>query len=180
MVEKTNNPAMENKKINSLWMLDVLRGFSALLIVLYHYTTQYEKSIGHVEMYGVSIPWGCHAVYMFFMLSGFLIVYTYKENFNIVSFMKKRCIRLYPMFWVCMVVTTIYMIFIFPERVPSVKQFLFNITMFPTLFGTEAIDGVYWTMPKELIFYIVFSVIALWGGDKRETKHHMVVAMYEY
>lgn len=57
MVEKTNNPAMENKKINSLWMLDVLRGFSALLIVLYHYTTQYEKSIGHVEMYGVSIPW---------------------------------------------------------------------------------------------------------------------------
>ena len=86
MVEKTNNPAMENKKINSLWMLDVLRGFSALLIVLYHYTTQYEKSIGHVEMYGVSIPWGCHAVYMFFMLSGFLIVYTYKENFNIVSF----------------------------------------------------------------------------------------------
>ena len=166
MVERTNNPAMENKKINSLWMLDVLRGFSALLIVLYHYTTQYEKSIGHVEMYGVSIPWGCHAVYMFFMLSGFLIVYTYKENFNIVSFMKKRCIRLYPMFWVCMVVTTIYMIFIFPERVPSVKQFLFNITMFPTLFGTEAIDGVYWTMPKELIFYIVFSVIALWGGIK--------------
>lgn len=98
------------------------------------------------------------------MLSGFLIVYTYKENFNMVSFLKKRCVRLYPMFWVCMVVTTIYMAFIFPERVPSVRQFLLNITMFPTLFGSTAIDGVYWTMPKELIFYIIFAIIAC-GGD---------------
>ena len=43
MVEKTNKPAME-KRINSLWLLDVFRGLSALLIVLYHYTTQYDKS----------------------------------------------------------------------------------------------------------------------------------------
>ena len=169
MVEKTNKPAME-KRINSLWLLDVFRGLSALLIVLYHYTTQYDKSIGHLAKYNFSFPWGCHAVYAFFMLSGFLIVYTYKENFNMVSFLKKRCVRLYPMFWVCMVVTTIYMAFIFPERVPSVRQFLLNITMFPTLFGSTAIDGVYWTMPKELIFYIIFAIIACGGGLKGKQK----------
>ena len=169
MVEKANNPVME-KKINSLWLLDVFRGFSALLIVLYHYTTQYDKSIGHLEKYNFSFPWGCYAVYSFFMLSGFLTVYTYKNNFNIVVFIRKRCIRLYPMFWVCMIVTTIYMVFIFPERVPSVKQFFLNITMFPALFGVEAIDGVYWTMPKELIFYIIFAIIAFWGGIKGKEK----------
>lgn len=47
MVEKTTNPDVE-KKINSLWLLDIFRGISALLIVLYHYTTQYDKSIGHL------------------------------------------------------------------------------------------------------------------------------------
>ena len=69
-----------------------------------------------------------------------------------VSFLKKRCVRLYPMFWVCMVVTTIYMAFIFPERVPSVRQFLLNITMFPTLFGSKA---------KWLWLCIVIEVICL-------------------
>ena len=170
MVEKKNNRVM-GKKVNSLWLLDVFRGVSALLIVLYHYTTQYDKSIGHIGNYALTFPWGCYAVYAFFMLSGFLIVYTYKDTFNIVSFLKKRFLRLYPMFWICMLVTTIYMSFIFPERMPTVKQFLFNLTMFPTLFVSTAIDGVYWTMPKEIIFYIIFAIIAVMGGqEKKKTK----------
>lgn len=170
MVEKKNNRVM-GKKVNSLWLLDVFRGVSALLIVLYHYTTQYDKSIGHIGNYALTFPWGCYAVYAFFMLSGFLIVYTYKDTFNIVSFLKKRFLRLYPMFWICMLVTTIYMSFIFPERMPTVKQFLFNLTMFPTLFGSTAIDGVYWTMPKEIIFYIIFAIIAVMGGKKRRKQN---------
>lgn len=63
-------------KKENLWLLNVLRGISALLIVLYHYTVQYEKSIGHLLPYAVTIPWGCYAVNTFFMLSGFLTVYT--------------------------------------------------------------------------------------------------------
>lgn len=177
MVEKTNNQVME-KKIDSLWLLDVFRGISALFIVLYHYTTQYDKSIGHIDDYNLTLPWGCYAVYAFFMLSGFLIVYTYKDEFNIVSFLKKRFLRLYPMFWICMIVTTIYMALIFPERMPTVKQFLFNITMFPTLFGSTAIDGVYWTMPKELIFYVIFAIIAVIGGGARKEENKMVVGMH--
>lgn len=173
MVEEKTNQVV-GKKINSLWLLDVFRGISALLIVLYHYTTQYDKSIGHLGNYNLSFPWGCNAVYAFFLLSGFLIVYTYKGRFNIVSFLKKRFFRLYPMFWICMSITTIYMLLIFPERVPTVKQFLFNLTMFPTLFGTTAIDGVYWTMPKELIFYIIFAIVAVifLGGHKKRRKQN--------
>ena len=76
-----------------------------------------------------------------------------------------------------MLVTTIYMSFIFPERMPTVKQFLFNLTMFPTLFGSTAIDGVYWTMPKEIIFYIIFAIIAVMGGARKE-ENKMVMAMF--
>lgn len=172
MVEKANNKVI-GKKVNSLWLLDVFRGLSALLIVLYHYTTQYDNSIGHIGNYNLAFSWGCHAVYAFFMLSGFLIVYTCKDKIDFVSFLKKRFLRLYPMYWVCMIVTTIYMAFIFPERMPTLKQFLFNITMFPTLFGSKAIDGVYWTMPKELIFYVIFAVIAAFfteGGTRKKTR----------
>lgn len=156
--EKTVNIGNTN-----LWLLNVLRGVSALLIVLYHYTVQYDKSIGHVVPYTITVPWGCYAVYTFFMLSGFLTVYTYKENTTASGFLKKRFLRLYPMYWICMVVTTLYMIVIMPERMPSLKQFLVNLTMMPSLFGIDAIDGVYWTLIKELFFYIGFAIILRLG-----------------
>lgn len=147
----------------NLWLLNVLRGVSALLIVLYHYTVQYDKSIGHVVPYTFTVPWGCYAVYTFFMLSGFLTVYACKENTTASGFIKKRIFRLYPMFWICMVVTTLYMFLIIPERLPSLKQFLVNLTMMPSLLGFDAIDGVYWTLVKELFFYIGFALILRLG-----------------
>lgn len=157
-----------NTKKETLWLLNVMRGVSALLIVFYHYTTQYDNSIGHLVKYSVTVPWGCYAVYTFFMLSGFLTVYSCKEDTNAVGFMKKRFFRLYPMFWICMTVTSLYMLVIMPERVPSLKQFLLNLTMMPSLLGVKAVDGVYWTLAKELFFYLGFAVILQLGFFKKD------------
>ena len=83
--------AVNRKSANreTLWLLNVIRGVSALMIMFYHYTTQYDNSIGHLVRYSVTVPWGCYAVYTFFMLSGFLTVYSCKEDANAVSFLKK-------------------------------------------------------------------------------------------
>ena len=152
----------------TLWLLNVMRGVAALLIVFYHYTTQYNNSIGHLVRYSVTVPWGCYAVYTFFMLSGFLTVYSCKEDANAGSFLKKRFFRLYPMFWICMTVTALYMFVIMPERAPSLKQFLLNLTMTPSLFGVEAVDGVYWTLAKELFFYFGFAAVLQLGFFKKD------------
>lgn len=157
-LQSSSKKEVSTSKTN-LWLLNVLRGVSALLIVLYHYTVQYDKSIGHIVPYTFTVPQGCYAVYTFFMLSGFLTVYTCKENETAVHFVKKRFLRLYPMFWICMAVTTLYMFILMPERIPSIKQFLVNMTMVPSLFGVSAVDGVYWTLVKELFFYIGFAII---------------------
>lgn len=158
-------------KKENLWLLNVLRGISALLIVLYHYTVQYEKSIGHLVPYTVTIPWGCYAVNTFFMLSGFLTVYTCagRGRHSAVSFLKRRFLRLYPMFWVSMTVTTVYMLALMPERARSVRDFILNLTMIPSFFGAEAVDGVYWTLAKELMFYFGFSVVILRGSVQKNT-----------
>lgn len=65
MVEEANNKVI-GKKVNSLWLLDIFRGISALLIVLYHYTTQYDKSIGHIGNYNLVFPWGVSCGLCFF------------------------------------------------------------------------------------------------------------------
>lgn len=156
-----------NEKRNSLWLLNVLRGISAVLIMLYHYTVQYGKSIGNIYPYPVTVTWGCYAVYTFFILSGYLTIYSYKENTTAKGFLKKRFFRLYPMFWICMCITTVYMFFLMPERVPSIKQFIVNLTMIPSLFGVSAVDGVYWTLIKEIMFYIGFAFVIKIGVVKK-------------
>lgn len=52
--------------------LDYLRAVSMILIVLYHYTTRYQESIGHVAVWPFNVPWGCFAVNTFFVLTGYL------------------------------------------------------------------------------------------------------------
>lgn len=52
--------------------LDWLRAVSMILVVLYHYTTRYQESIGHVDVWPVAVPWGCYAVNTFFILTGYL------------------------------------------------------------------------------------------------------------
>lgn len=160
----TGDKIKTDLRTEKLWLLDVIRGFSALLIVLYHYTTQYDISIGHIVPYALTVPWGCHAVYTFFLLSGFLTLYSYNEKNTALVYLKKRFLRLYPMFWVCMIVTTVYMFFLLPDRVPLLKQFIFNITMVPSFFGFNAVDGVYWTLAKELMFYFGFAAVILFTG----------------
>lgn len=68
-----------------------------------------------------------------------------------------------------MSVTTVYMFLIMPERLPSLKQFFVNITMMPSLFKVEAVDGVYWTLIKEIMFYLGFAlVIKITGGNSKK------------
>ena len=56
------------------------------------------------------------------------------------------------------------MFFLLPDRVPLLKQFIFNITMVPSFFGFNAVDGVYWTLAKELMFYFGFAAVILFTG----------------
>mgnify|MGYP005799377079 FL=1 len=171
--KKVTNMDIEEVTVNqsksqhvTLWLLNVIRGISAILIVLYHYTTQYEASIGHIQPYSLTVPWGCYAVYTFFALSGFLTLYSYRSNLTAAVFLKKRFVRLYPTFWICVIVTSVYMMILMPERVKTVKEIIINLTMIPSIFHTSAVDGVYWTLVPELIFYIMFAVLIKTGWIK--------------
>lgn len=48
-----------------------------------------------------------------------------------------------------------------PERLRSVKDIVLNFTMFPGLLGAQSVDGVYWTLQVEMIFYLLLSAISI-------------------
>ena len=143
--------------------LDVLRGFCALLIILYHYTARYNDVIYTTEElktnWLISVPWGSMAVVTFFMLSGFLSN-VYDDNPPAIRhYVKKRVIRLYPAFLVSMIITALVTFFFYNEAFVGFKDILCNLTMLPSFLGAKPVDGVYWTLQYEIVFYAITACL---------------------
>lgn len=162
----------ECKRERHIYELDYIRAISAIFIVLYHYTTQYDTSIGHLSAWPIAFPWGCWAVNTFFLLTGYLTVRNFKEGGF--TFALKRFARLWPAFAVCVVITSVCMALLMPERLRSASDILLNLTMFPGYLGAEAVDGVYWTLPLEIIFYFWIMVFMI-GKRKRQAENLLLV-----
>ncbi len=140
--------------------LDYIRGISAIFIMLYHYTTRYmDAEASHKGLW-----WGCWAVAAFFMLSGFLTDITVNENTSAATFMKKRVIRLYPVYWVGIAATSVVTLCYSRESFIGIKDTLINCTMFQGfLKGIRNVDGAYWTLRYELMFYIIIALLLFIG-----------------
>jgi peptidoglycan/LPS O-acetylase OafA/YrhL len=75
-------------------VLDVFRALAALLVLLSHLDT-------------VHFHFGKWGVEFFFTISGFVIFKTLENSKNSTEFLVKRFFRLYPTYWVCLILTTL-------------------------------------------------------------------------
>lgn len=167
MYSSSQNFSFQPDKHHYKW-IDVIRATSALLIVLFHYTYRYDNNpyivLSESQVnYPIQVSWGYGAVITFFMLSGFLISHNFiNTNKNPINFATKRVVRLYPTFWICVILTTIVIIFVFPEIKINPIIFIANLTMVPVDFHQPYIDGAYWTMGYEIKFTIFLLFILLY------------------
>ena len=139
--------------------LDSLRGIAIILVILFHYTTRYSISFEAVETISlINFKYGGSGVSLFFMISGFVIYLSILKVKNAKSFFLKRFVRLYPTFWICMLITFIVMnLSPISKYHRTIPDLLVNITMVPQIFGFDRIDGVYWSLLPELMFYIMIG-----------------------
>lgn len=140
--------------------LDIIRGLSAILIILFHYTFAYNERPSSTGLYqtdwGWSVWWGYAAVATFFMLSGFLTGPSLVNRKTTPGrFIKKKFLRFYPAYWVAMTVTTIVLVCFYREEAVSLTQYAANLTMVSQLFRVPFVDGVYWSMQCELVFCLI-------------------------
>ncbi len=140
--------------------LNYIRGIGAILIMLYHYTTRYFDSLYNMgaESNHVGVWWGCWAVSVFFILSGFLTVANVNDTLTPKKFAVKRVTRLYPSYWVAIILTTIVTYALnFPFKTDLVST-IFNFTMLQGFVGIPSVDGAYWTLRCELWFYVIITL----------------------
>ncbi|MEO7493614.1 MAG: acyltransferase [Massilia sp.] len=134
--------------------IDSLRGIAAMLVVLFHYTTRYDELFHHTAAPFASVPWGHLGVNLFFMISGFVIFMTLEKTRHSMDFVVSRFSRLYPAFWAAVILTFLLTHLLgLPGKLVDGHTALLNLTMLHSFLNVPNVDGVYWTLEVELIFY---------------------------
>jgi exopolysaccharide production protein ExoZ len=146
------------------------RAFAALLVVLYHnalYIFALDKYWGYDPSYHL-FNFGHAGVEFFFVLSGFIILHIHWNDLNqpsqFFSFIKKRFIRIYPIYWlVLMMVVPVYFLvpsFGFPYHRDPVN-ILSSIVLIYANDSLRSEVAVAWTLYHEILFYFVFALAIL-------------------
>ncbi len=143
--------------------LDAFRGIAALWVVLYHFLARYLQlyadprnlddvtlAVGDVfAAIGGLLP-----VFLFFMISGFVITWTLERSTSWGDFFVSRFSRLYPAYWAAVALTLAAMYFIpLPGESVTAARALANATMAQDFLGSNALDGSWWSLDVELLFY---------------------------
>lgn len=155
-----------------------MRGIAALLVVWQH-TTEYllqATASNHLDSIArpiiQTIDPGRVGVICFFLISGFIIPSSLKHRHEnaLREFAIKRFFRLYPAYWLSILLAILVDTLILMQATPSPAQVIANATMAQNILGYTHIQGLYWTLQVELIFYglcaLLFHLNALHDTKK--------------
>lgn len=157
--------------------LDMLRGLAALAVLGFHFTTRFGTIFGHPATPWLSVPWGQRGVEVFFVISGFSVELSLDRTESAREFVVSRAVRLYPTFWAALLLTfTVVTVLGLPDRAVSYRDAFLNLSMIPASLGAEVVDGVYWTLERELRFYALLLLLLVLGL-RRYTVHALLVTV---
>ncbi|MBC5864223.1 acyltransferase family protein [Flavobacterium turcicum] len=141
--------------------LEALRGVAAISVLYFHYTFFFRSQLNYDFNPFFDFKYGHHGVELFFMISGFVIFMSLETIKSVKEFLYKRFIRLYPTYWICLSITLFVLLFNNTDsfQVAPVEKIL-NVLMFHGLFYISNVDGSYWSLLHELLFYAL--MITLW------------------
>ncbi len=152
--------------------IEQLRGIAVLLVVIYHYTNRIPAVyMGSDTPPLVEFFSGKIGVYIFFVISGYLIAKTIKNSQTLGEFYAKRISRIWPLFLLANTFVLVWLIS-FPTPVVPDGPKGFDVTdrtfwdylgtsFFLEDFGFNWLDGVFWSILVELKFYLFVGIFAL-------------------
>ena len=164
-------PRTHNTKLE--WVV-ILRGVAALWVFAYHL---WLAMGGLAVRFGLPIDFsfglrslfraGYQGVDLFFVLSGFVIAWPYVvdrqrrlDRYQVADFYQRRYLRIAPIYYVTLAVAVasnsgLSRLTVEPWNVAA--HLLFAQYLVPE--WVTAIRGVYWTLPTEIHFYLLFPLL---------------------
>jgi peptidoglycan/LPS O-acetylase OafA/YrhL len=151
--------------------LDILRLTAALAVVGFHYLFRGalgERYLadGYPEAAAFAI-YGYLGVNLFFLISGFVIAWS-AEGRTWQDFAVARFARIYPGFIICMSITfAILYLSNDPLLVVTLPQYGANLLVFSPFLKQPFVEGAYWSIVLELIFYAWIALALMTGVYRR-------------
>ena len=157
---------MNSSSTNKLHALTGLRSIAALAVFAQHFMAIMDCKV-------IGGPIGGIAVSFFFVLSGFILVYVYKDRLNKTTtpkFYFTRFARIWPLHAVCLLlIAWLIPKFLPPTELPWLR-FISHWSLLQAWYPTEnwigCYNGVAWSICAEAFFYLMFPVLLL-GTSRR-------------
>lgn len=133
-----------------------LRFIAALIVVLYHISAFLLPEIGRVIVLGYT------GVAFFFVLSGFVLAWSFRPTTSKRVFYWRRLVRIWPLHALTTLMAAAYLFVndgaVSFERLPAVLL----LVQAWNLEWANAFNGVSWSLSAEAFFYLCFPLLAAW------------------
>jgi peptidoglycan/LPS O-acetylase OafA/YrhL len=156
-----------------------LRAVSAYLIMLFHWSQLFPGGNGLLaQWHWPGVPWlnptlpfalGFQALLLFFVLSGYLLMSHWLNRpltvHTVFDFYRRRALRIYPAVWFqIMVFLSLWTVLPLLETWPTWTALWHNALLWIGLPPSHVggFNGVWWSLPIELMFYVVLPGLVLW------------------
>ena len=144
--------------------IDGLRAIAALSVCVYHFSNTIADGRPHLwpEPFQSIADHGWAGVQIFFVLSGFVIAHSVRDQRITASFFGRfalrRSIRLDPPYWV-VIALSIVALMLTGSAFPSAPTVVANMLYLDRLIGAPSLVKVGWTLALEIQFYLVFVLL---------------------
>ena len=156
---------METQTSHSNLALDSLRGFSTILIVVYHTSFVSGYTVAHADSIGAYIDRLNIGVAIFFVLSGFLIFRPFAHSLihgsplpKTRNYYLKRAARILPGYWLALFVLA----GLDALTIVNTSGFIRNVFIVHSFTEHNVFTGIRqaWTLAVEMSFYVVVPAFA--------------------
>lgn len=158
--------------------LESLRGFAAIYVVVGHIcNVHFEngKVLGVSGAYFLPFRFAAEAVILFFLLSGFVIRYSTKDEVSFAEYFFKRFRRIYPLFFLSLGYSYVLSSYAYngwrPVDVPQLLGNVFLLQDFafrrPGVWFNEFYNDALWSLSYEWWFYMLFFPLMKWRTSPR-------------
>lgn len=159
--------------------LDALRGVAALFVVFDHlgyYVLQHAREV----VYTWFDP-GQYGVFVFFMVSGYIVPASLERKGSIRGFWVSRVFRLYPLYIFGLIVAVLLWKLslgsIGRTNYDGETSLLAHALMLSNVLGPKNAINVTWTLSYEMAFYLLLTALFVTGIHKRSSRYAILFAV---
>lgn len=159
--------AADSDQPGTILSIQILRFVAALCVVVFHAHNALTATLfGHQsDKIDRAFQVGASGVHIFFVISGFVMVYTsWRSQLTSGNFLSRRLVRIYPIYWVLATMYVIAHLLLGTPYHLGAYQVFGAALLLPG--SSSLVIGPGWTLSFEMYFYICFA-LALFIGLRR-------------